>query len=163
MPCGYEDRDGEACKTRLHTLVTAYRQYKDELRRQETPHQAKNHHSSTSWIKYYPISRVHNQKLPSIRQQLLRLRRVKRKVKILRSSRRTAAAATTTVVVVAVLLKYFRSIYGQVICSRFSRINCHCKCFFFLQAEVIIEMLKCHRRQKNYSQGRHENLSDKTM
>ena len=31
MACGYEDRDGEACKTRLHTLVTAYRQYKDEL------------------------------------------------------------------------------------------------------------------------------------
>ena len=34
MACGYEDRDGEdrdgeACKTRLHTLVTAYRQYKD--------------------------------------------------------------------------------------------------------------------------------------
>ena len=28
--CGYEDRDGEACKVRLHTLVTAYRQYKDE-------------------------------------------------------------------------------------------------------------------------------------
>ena len=31
MAFGYEDRDGEACKTRLHTLVTAYRQYKDEL------------------------------------------------------------------------------------------------------------------------------------
>ena len=31
MACGYKDRDGEACKTRLHTLVTAYRQYKDEL------------------------------------------------------------------------------------------------------------------------------------
>ena len=28
--CGYEDRDGEACKVRLHTLVTTYRQYKDE-------------------------------------------------------------------------------------------------------------------------------------
>ena len=27
MACGYEDRDGEACKTRLHTLVTAFRQY----------------------------------------------------------------------------------------------------------------------------------------
>ena len=33
MACGYEDRDGEACNTRLHTLVTAYRQYKDELKR----------------------------------------------------------------------------------------------------------------------------------
>ena len=33
MACGYEDRDGEACKTRLHTLVTAYRQYKDELKK----------------------------------------------------------------------------------------------------------------------------------
>ena len=136
MPCGYEDRDGEACKTRLHTLVTAYRQYKDELRRQETPHQAKNHHSSTSWIKYYPISRVHNQKLSSIRQQLLRHHRVKTKVKILRSSRRTVAAATTTVVVVAVLLKYFRSMYCQVICSCFSRINCHSKCFFFCKRKL---------------------------
>ena len=33
MACGYEERDGEACKTRLHTLVTAYRQYKDELKK----------------------------------------------------------------------------------------------------------------------------------
>ena len=33
MASGYEDRDGEACKTRLHTLVTAYRQYKDELKK----------------------------------------------------------------------------------------------------------------------------------
>ena len=33
MACGYEDRDGEAWKTRLHTLVTAYRQYKDELKK----------------------------------------------------------------------------------------------------------------------------------
>ena len=31
MACGYEDRDGEASKTRLHTLVTLYRQYKDKL------------------------------------------------------------------------------------------------------------------------------------
>jgi len=28
--CGYKDRDGEACKVRLHTLVKAYRQDKDE-------------------------------------------------------------------------------------------------------------------------------------
>ena len=33
MACGYEDREGEARKTRLHTLVTAYRQYKDELKK----------------------------------------------------------------------------------------------------------------------------------
>ena len=33
MACGHEDRDGEASKTRLHTLVTAYRQYKDELKK----------------------------------------------------------------------------------------------------------------------------------
>ena len=33
MACGYEDRDEEACKTCLHTLVTAYRQYKDELKK----------------------------------------------------------------------------------------------------------------------------------
>ena len=33
MACGYEDREGEACKTRLHTLVTAYRQSKDELKK----------------------------------------------------------------------------------------------------------------------------------
>ena len=33
MACGYEDRDGEACKTRLHTLVTVCRQYKDELKK----------------------------------------------------------------------------------------------------------------------------------
>lgn len=123
--CGYEDRDGEAWKTLLHTLVTTYRQYKDELKKTETPHQAKNLHSSTSWIKYYPISRVHNQKLSSTRQQLLRHHRVKTKVEILRSSRR-AAAATTTVAVVAVLLKYFRSMNCQVICSSFSRINCKC-------------------------------------
>ena len=32
MACGYEDREGEACKTRLNTLVTAYRQSKDELK-----------------------------------------------------------------------------------------------------------------------------------
>ena len=30
MACGYEDRDKEACKTHLHTLVTAYRQYKQK-------------------------------------------------------------------------------------------------------------------------------------
>ena len=33
MACGHEDRDEEACKTRLHTLVTAYRQHKDELKK----------------------------------------------------------------------------------------------------------------------------------
>ena len=27
---GYEDRDEDACKTRIHTLVSAYRSYKDE-------------------------------------------------------------------------------------------------------------------------------------
>ncbi|CAH3112309.1 unnamed protein product, partial [Pocillopora meandrina] len=27
---GYEDRDEDACKTRVHTLVSAYRSYKDE-------------------------------------------------------------------------------------------------------------------------------------
>ena len=31
MACEYEDRDREASKTRLHTKVTLYRQYKDEL------------------------------------------------------------------------------------------------------------------------------------
>ena len=31
MACEYEDRDREASKTRLHALVTLYRQYKDEL------------------------------------------------------------------------------------------------------------------------------------
>ena len=98
-----------------------------------------------SWIKYYPISRVHNQKLSSIRQQLLRHHRVRTKVKILRSSRRAAAAAAaTTTVVVAVLLKYVRSMYWQVICSCFSRTNC--KCFFFRKRK-----LKCHRRQQNLS------------
>ena len=29
--CGSADRDGEACKTRPHTLITTYRQRKDEL------------------------------------------------------------------------------------------------------------------------------------
>ena len=33
MVCEYQDRDRVACKTRLHTLVTAYRQYKDELKK----------------------------------------------------------------------------------------------------------------------------------
>ena len=33
MVCGYQDRDGEACKSRLHTLVMAHRQYKDELKK----------------------------------------------------------------------------------------------------------------------------------
>ena len=33
MVCGYQDRDGEASKSRLHTFVTAYRQYKDELKK----------------------------------------------------------------------------------------------------------------------------------
>ena len=33
MACGYEDREGEACKTRLHTLITAYGQSKDELKK----------------------------------------------------------------------------------------------------------------------------------
>ena len=27
---GYEDRDEDACKTRIHTLISAYRAYKDE-------------------------------------------------------------------------------------------------------------------------------------
>ena len=121
------------------------------LRRRETPHQAKNLHSSTSWIKYYLITRIHNKKLSSIRQQLLRHYRVKTKVEILRSSRRVAAA-TTTVVVEAVLLKYFRSMYCQVYCSCFFRINC--KCFFFPQAEFKIEKLKCRWCQQNLSLGR---------
>ena len=30
---GYEDRDEDACKTRIHTLVSAYRSYKDECRK----------------------------------------------------------------------------------------------------------------------------------
>lgn len=36
---GYEDRDEDACKTRIHTLVSAYRSYKDECRKtgNETP------------------------------------------------------------------------------------------------------------------------------
>ena len=33
MVCEYQDHDGVACKTCLHTLVTAYRQYKDELKK----------------------------------------------------------------------------------------------------------------------------------
>ena len=103
-----------------------------------------------SWIKYYPISRVHNQKLSSIRQQLLRHHRVRTKVKILRSSRRAAAAAATTTVVVAVLLKYVRSMYWQVICSCFSRTNC---VSFFASGSY-------NRKGKNktFPQGRHENI-----
>ena len=31
--CGYMDRDSESCKTRIHTLVTAYRNYKDVKRK----------------------------------------------------------------------------------------------------------------------------------
>ncbi|CAH3121380.1 unnamed protein product, partial [Pocillopora meandrina] len=27
---GYEDRDDGSCKTRIHTLISAYRSYKDE-------------------------------------------------------------------------------------------------------------------------------------
>ena len=126
MACGYEDRDGEDCKTRLHTLITAYRQYKDELKNTGNATPSKK---TPFFDELDKISRVHNQKLSSIRQQLLRHHRVKTKVKILRSSRRAAAAATTTVVVVAALLKCFRSIYWQVICSFFSRTNC--QCFFF--------------------------------
>ena len=30
--CGYEDRDGEMCKTRIHTLTSAYRTYLDSKR-----------------------------------------------------------------------------------------------------------------------------------
>ena len=30
---GYEDGDEDACKTRIHTLVRAYRSYKDECRK----------------------------------------------------------------------------------------------------------------------------------
>ena len=30
---GYEDRDEDACKTRIHTLISAYRSYKDECRK----------------------------------------------------------------------------------------------------------------------------------
>ena len=30
--CGYEDRDGEMCKTRLHTLTSAYKTYLDSKR-----------------------------------------------------------------------------------------------------------------------------------
>ena len=30
--CGYEDRDGEMCKTRIHTLTSAYRDYLDKRR-----------------------------------------------------------------------------------------------------------------------------------
>ena len=33
MACGYEDRDGEACKPHLYTLVRAYHQYNDELKK----------------------------------------------------------------------------------------------------------------------------------
>ena len=30
--CGYEDRDGEMCKTRIHTLKSAYKTYLDSKR-----------------------------------------------------------------------------------------------------------------------------------
>ena len=30
--CGYEDWDGEMCKTRIHTLTSAYRTYLDSKR-----------------------------------------------------------------------------------------------------------------------------------
>ena len=30
---GYEDRDEDACKTRIHTLISGYRSYKDECRK----------------------------------------------------------------------------------------------------------------------------------
>ena len=128
MACGNEDREGEACKIKpASTLLSRHTDNpKTNLRRRETPHQAKNLHSSTSWIKYYQITRVHNQMLSLIRQKLLRHHRVKPKVVILTSSRREAAA--TTEIVAAVLLKYFRSMYCQVICSCFSRVNCN---FFF--------------------------------
>ena len=128
MDCGYEDREGEACKIKpTSTLLSRHNANpKTYLRRRETPHQAKNLHSSTSWIKCYQITRVHNQTLSSIRQKLLRHHRVKPKVVILTSSLREAAA--TTDIMAAVLHKYFRSMYCQVICRCFSRINCN---FFF--------------------------------
>ena len=116
MACGYEDREGEACKIKPTSTLLSWHTAnpKTNLRRRETPHQAKNLHSSTSWIKYYQITRVHNQTLSSIRQKLLRHHRVKPKVVIFTSSRREAAA--TTEIVAAVLLKYFRSMYF-VICN----------------------------------------------
>ena len=108
MACGYEDRDGEACKTRLHTLVTAYRQYKDELNKTRDATPSKKPPFFDELDKILSDKPSTQQKLSSIRQQLLRHHRVRTKGKILRSSRRAAAAATTTVVV-AVLLKYVRS------------------------------------------------------
>ena len=133
MACGYEDREGEACKIKpASTLLTRHTANpKTNLRRRETPHQAKNLHSSTSSIKYYQITRVHNQTLSSIRQKLLRHHRVKPKVVILTSFLREAAA--TTEIVAAVLLKYFRSMYCQVICSCSSRKNCN---FFFRKQKL---------------------------
>ena len=41
---GYEDRDEDACKTRVHTLVSAHRSYKDECekRRHQRRQQQQN-------------------------------------------------------------------------------------------------------------------------
>ena len=53
---GSEDRDCEACKTRIHSLVNAYRQYKDQCSRS---------------ITFWPASRSQSPRLSSIRHHAL--------------------------------------------------------------------------------------------
>ena len=36
--CGYEDRDGKMCKTRIHTLISAYKTYLDSKRNTTAPY-----------------------------------------------------------------------------------------------------------------------------
>ena len=131
MAFGYEDRDGEACKTRLHTLVTAYRQYKDELKK------TGNATPSKKPPFFDELDKILSNE-PSTQPKVVinsTDHRVRTKVKILRSSRRAAAAAAViTTVVVAVLLKYVRNMYWQLICSCFSRTNC--TRFFFRKRKL---------------------------
>ncbi|XP_044165510.1 uncharacterized protein LOC122949479 [Acropora millepora] len=112
MACGCEDREGEACKTRLHTLVTAYRQSKDELKKTGNATPSKKPPFFDELDKILSDNPSTQPKVSSVRQKLLRHHRVKTKVLTLTTSRR-AAAATTTEIVAAVLLKYFRRMYCQ--------------------------------------------------
>ena len=60
---GYEDRDEDACKTRVHTLVSAYRSYKTNGRRPETGLQRGSWRFSTRSMNFSQKNHVPNRRL----------------------------------------------------------------------------------------------------
>ena len=67
---GYEDRDEDACKTRIHTLVSAYRSYKDECSKTGNGTPRKKPRSSMKSMNSYQESPARSQRVSLILPKL---------------------------------------------------------------------------------------------